>query len=107
MSTTKCDSRITKFEHIWHNSAQSFTICIVLESTPPLFRQFISSATQHFWHSIQASMHCCISFEIVWVVMIILPAFSAFTKEALSTFRRRPGKDIEILQAATRIVVLE
>jgi hypothetical protein len=67
ISPANCDSRITKFEHVWHISAQSFAVSIVLESTPPL----VSSATQHFWHSLQASMHCCISLEIVWVVIII------------------------------------
>jgi hypothetical protein len=61
ISAEKGESRRTKFEHVWQISAQSFAVCIVFESRPPL----VSSATQHFWHSLQASMHCCTSFEIV------------------------------------------
>jgi hypothetical protein len=88
ISAAYCDSRITKFEHVWQISAQSFAICIVLESTPPL----LSSATQHFWQSLQASMHSCTCFEIVWFVMFIPQAFSVRTERALSTFRRFSGK---------------
>jgi hypothetical protein len=86
MSLLNCESRMAKFEHIWHISAQSFAVCIVFESTPPL----VSSATQHFWHSLQASTHCCTSFDIIWVVIIVPLAFSALAKRALSTFPRSP-----------------